>query len=157
MGCLTAFTPTTRKPAQGSSLELRRVGWLAKQGRDLPAAGEPGTSVPSVPLRHQTPHAASSLPQALGGNLSPSPSVAIKRKKDLSRCQTQQALVSPSPRYFLMTLAQTAPHPLLLSQSYIAQPASSTIAIRKTVPKVSPDAGQQYSAQTPGPGNQPRA
>lgn len=78
----------------------------------------------------------------------------------MSRCQSQQALVSPSPRYFWMTLAQTAPHPLLLSQSYNPQRASSTGAIRKAVPKDVPTwwaamlgAAPQATETSPGLGD----
>lgn len=84
-------------------------------------ACDPCPQRPSVP-----PDSPQSIkpPPAPGRNRSPSPFVAMKRKKVLSPCQTQQALISPSPHYFLMTLAQAAPHPLLLSQSYIAQAAT---------------------------------
>lgn len=82
----------------------------------------PMTCVSNVPQCHQTP--AIQHPASPRGNLSPSPSAAIQKQKDLSQRQTQHALICPSSHYVLMTLAQAAPHPPLLSQSYIAQAAT---------------------------------
>ena len=117
-------------------------------------ARDPCPPCPSVPP--DAPHSIQP-PPAPGGNLSPSPFVAIKRKRDLSRCQTQQALVSP-----LMTLAQTVPHPPLLSQSYIAQAATCLIyhryrkgsaQRRPQMPGSDAQCSLQGPGTSPGPGD----
>lgn len=105
-----------------TSARVKFLGLAAWAGWRNGDEVSPMTCVSNVPQCHQTP--AIQPPASPRGNLSPSPSAAIQKQKDLSQRQTQHALICPSSHYVLMTLAQAAPHPPLLSQSYIAQAAT---------------------------------
>lgn len=160
-GLFNSFCANDSKTGTRVKFWARRHGLVGKAGtRSHRSWGgcDLCPQCPSVPP--DAPHSIQP-PPAPGGNLSPCPFVAIKRKKDLSRCQTQQALISPSPCYFLMTLAQTAPHPPLLSQSYIAQAATCLFyhrywkgsAQRPQMPGSSAQCSLQTPGTSPGPGD----